>query len=317
MNRIGAADQRPVTGVAVGVLIRSDGSVLLADRPAGKPYAGYWEFPGGKIEEGESVAQTLARELREELDVHVGRSDPWVVMEYDYPHAYVRLHFRRIFDWAGSPRPVEGQRLQFLAPGAVAPAPLLPAAVPALRWIQLPTVSAHSPGTLDDVASAGAWLDGALARGLRQIVWHEPRLNDTQLALALTEALVRARAYGARLLVDARSAHRLKAGMALPPDLYLCAADLRAAHMRPPADWLGAGVSSRADIERAALLGCDFAVVETDAAQQDDGACAPPSGIGPCGDSPLPLFLTRRLSLLALDRARRAGAHGLALRALP
>ena len=114
---------RSVTPVAVGVLVRSDGAVLLADRPQGRPYSGYWEFPGGKIEPGESVEQALERELAEELGVRVRATEPWVVLEYDYPHAYVRLHFHRIFDWLGSPHPVEGQQLMFVRPGAVAPAP--------------------------------------------------------------------------------------------------------------------------------------------------------------------------------------------------
>lgn len=129
---------RPIVRVAVGVLVRADRAVLLADRPAGKPYAGYWEFPGGKIEAGESVEHALARELAEELHIGVGESVPWVVFDFDYPHAYVRLHFRRVFEWSGTPAPLEGQRLMFHAPGAPPPQPLLPAAVPAMRWLQLP-----------------------------------------------------------------------------------------------------------------------------------------------------------------------------------
>ena len=129
---------RPVVHVAAGVVIRADGAVLLADRPRGKHYAGYWEFPGGKFEPGESVQDALARELDEELGIKVIESVPWVVFDFDYPHAYVRLHFRRVFRWQGVPTPIEGQRLVFHAPGALAPAPLLPAALPVMRWLQLP-----------------------------------------------------------------------------------------------------------------------------------------------------------------------------------
>lgn len=129
---------RKVTRVAVGVLLRGDGAVLLADRPAGKPYAGYWEFPGGKIESGEPVAVALARELHEELGIETGPSVPWVTFDYDYPHAYVRLHFRCIYRWHGEPHAREGQRLQFVHPTGRLPQPLLPAAVPALRWLRLP-----------------------------------------------------------------------------------------------------------------------------------------------------------------------------------
>ncbi|HSW33285.1 MAG TPA: NUDIX domain-containing protein, partial [Steroidobacteraceae bacterium] len=91
--------RRRVTRVAVGVLIRDDGCVLLADRPIGKPYAGYWEFPGGKIEPGEDVSAALERELGEELGIEIGRSVPWVTFEFDYPHAYVELQFRFVRRW--------------------------------------------------------------------------------------------------------------------------------------------------------------------------------------------------------------------------
>lgn len=140
---------RKVTEVAVGVLIRADRAVLLADRPAGKPYAGYWEFPGGKVEPGETVPAALARELREELGVAIGPSMPWVTFEFDYPHAYVRLHFERVYDWQGEPHAREGQRLVFHGLNEPAPAPLLPAAVPALRWLRLPEVLQLQDGGVD------------------------------------------------------------------------------------------------------------------------------------------------------------------------
>jgi 8-oxo-dGTP diphosphatase len=129
---------RPVVRVAVGVVLRADRAVLLADRPGARAYAGHWEFPGGKIEPGESVEDALARELAEELHIVVVESMPWLVFDFDYPHAYVRLHFRRVFDWQGAPTPLEGQRLMFHPAGAPAPDPLLPAARPVMRWLGLP-----------------------------------------------------------------------------------------------------------------------------------------------------------------------------------
>jgi 8-oxo-dGTP diphosphatase len=159
---------RPRTAVAVGVLIRGDGAVLLADRPAGKPYAGYWEFPGGKIEAGESVAQALARELHEELGIDIEVPAPWVTFEYDYPHARVRLHFARVYAWRGAPHARERQRLGFFAPDGVLPQPLLPAAIPALRWLRLPALLELPGGALPDhgarVATRGE-LEDAAARG--------------------------------------------------------------------------------------------------------------------------------------------------------
>ena len=93
-----ASAPRSHTEVAVGVLVRADGALLLSTRPPGKAYAGYWEFPGGKIEVGESVEQALRRELIEELGITIGAAQPWKVTEYDYPHALVRLHWCKVFD---------------------------------------------------------------------------------------------------------------------------------------------------------------------------------------------------------------------------
>jgi hypothetical protein len=116
--------------VAVGVVVRRDGRVLLGQRVAGKPYAGWWEFPGGKIEAGETVAQALARELHEELGLVVRASHPWLIREFQYPHAHVRLHFRRIVgawdDFSGEPQSREGQAFDWLSTDNPARTPLLP-----------------------------------------------------------------------------------------------------------------------------------------------------------------------------------------------
>ena len=132
------SNSRAVTDVAVGILMRSDGSFLLGQRPKGKPYAGYWEFPGGKIELNESVYQALKRELNEELGIQIKSSHAWKVMEYDYPHAYVRLHIHRIYDWDGEPRGCEDQQLAWQTSdiSSLIVEPLLPATVVILEWMK-------------------------------------------------------------------------------------------------------------------------------------------------------------------------------------
>jgi 8-oxo-dGTP diphosphatase len=120
--------------VAVGVLVRDDGSFLLTSRPAGKPYAGYWEFPGGKLEPGESVETALARELHEELGIAISAIQPWRVNEFDYPHALVRLHFCKVMAWSGELQMREGQAMAWQQiPLDVDP--VLPGALPVLRWL--------------------------------------------------------------------------------------------------------------------------------------------------------------------------------------
>jgi 8-oxo-dGTP diphosphatase len=126
------AERTPVD-VAVGVLIAADGRFLLTSRPAGKVYAGYWEFPGGKVEPGESVHEALARELHEELGITIEASERWHEEIVDYPHARVRLHFRKVFAWHGTFQMREGQAMAWQAL-PVQVAPVLPGTVPVLAW---------------------------------------------------------------------------------------------------------------------------------------------------------------------------------------
>jgi 8-oxo-dGTP diphosphatase len=130
---------RPVTEVAAGILLDAEGRYLLGQRPEGKPYAGYWEVPGGKIENGESVFEALKRELQEELGIDIESSEDLVVLEYDYPHAYVRLHVSIIRKWIGVPKGCEGQSLSWQLLGDTIPTvtPLLPAAWPMLEKLRL------------------------------------------------------------------------------------------------------------------------------------------------------------------------------------
>ena len=127
-----AEPRRPVD-VAVGVLIDGDGNFLLTSRPAGKVYAGYWEFPGGKVEAGESIETALRRELHEELGITIGPALPWQVELVDYPHALVRLHFCKVFAWQGAFEMREGQAMAWQTL-PVRVTPVLPGTLPVLQW---------------------------------------------------------------------------------------------------------------------------------------------------------------------------------------
>jgi len=124
---------RKVVEVAVGVLIRADGQFLLTSRPAGKVYEGYWEFPGGKIEAGETVEQALRRELQEEIGITIAVAQPWRIEMVDYPHALVRLHFCQVFEWTGELQMKEGQRFAWQGL-PVQVQPVLPGTIPVLDW---------------------------------------------------------------------------------------------------------------------------------------------------------------------------------------
>jgi 8-oxo-dGTP diphosphatase len=130
-------DRVPVD-VAVGVLVERDahgreGRFLLTSRPEGKVYAGHWEYPGGKLEAGETVEQALRRELQEELGITIGAAHPWKVEVMEYPHAKVRLHFCKVYAWEGEFEMREGQQMAWQSL-PVEVTPVLPGTIPVLRW---------------------------------------------------------------------------------------------------------------------------------------------------------------------------------------
>lgn len=132
------SEHRAVTEVAVGILVDAQGRYLLTTRPPGKAYAGYWEFPGGKLESGETVEQALRRELQEEIGVTIGPVSVWRTSVVDYPHALVRLNFCKVLEWTGELHMNEGQRSSWQSL-PVNCEPVLPGAIPVLAWLALDT----------------------------------------------------------------------------------------------------------------------------------------------------------------------------------
>ena len=124
---------RALVQVAVGVLIRGDDSFLLTSRPEGKAYAGYWEFPGGKLEVGETVAQALQRELQEEIGITIEDCMSWKTEQIDYPHALVQLNFCKVRRWSGELQMREAQ-LYAWQQLPVTVKPVLPGTLPVLEW---------------------------------------------------------------------------------------------------------------------------------------------------------------------------------------
>ena len=249
---------QPITEVAAAVLTQSDGRVLLAQRPPGKPYAGYWEFPGGKVEPGETLAAALARELHEELGIVVTRACRWITRVFEYPHATVRLNFFRVFDWQGTPHPHEGQLFSWQLPDAVEVTPLLPANFPIVKALTLPSVLGISHAESLGVDSFLARLDVALANGLRLIQLRDKTLPD-EARLHLARATVhRAHRHGARVLVNGPLDLARAAGA---DGIHLDSSAAASLTARPDCAWVGVSCHDAGELAHAAALGADFALL--------------------------------------------------------
>ena len=136
--RVVDADQprsadRSLVQVAVGVLVRADGAFLLTSRPEGKAYAGYWEFPGGKLEAGETIEEALRRELQEEIGITIQNCELWKTERIDYPHALVQLNFCKVTQWMGELQMLESQSCAWQQLPVLV-TPVLPGTVPVLQW---------------------------------------------------------------------------------------------------------------------------------------------------------------------------------------
>ena len=117
--------------VVIAIFVRDDGALLFTSCPEGKPFAGYWEFPGGKVESGEALEDALKRELLEELNVSITDYQLWKITEYEYPHAFVRLHWCKVNAWQGDFKALEAQEIRW-EHLPLTLQPLLPASIPIL-----------------------------------------------------------------------------------------------------------------------------------------------------------------------------------------
>jgi 8-oxo-dGTP diphosphatase len=247
-----------LTEVAAAVILRPDGSFLLGQRAADTFYPGYWEFPGGKVEPGETPYQALVRELREELEIEVTAATPWIVREHRYEHAHVRLHFFRVTQWRGALRDHVHAALEWQQADRLTVSPMLPANAPVLAALALP--ARYGITHAGEIGATGQLtaLDAALADGLRLVQLREHGLPELQRESFAAVAVARCQAVGARVLVNGD----LQLARSVGADgVHLPASQLRSLNSRPTLPLVGASCHSRDELERAARLGIDFAVL--------------------------------------------------------
>lgn len=241
-----------------GVITDKRGRVLLARRGAGRELAGLWEFPGGKVEPGESPEAALARELAEELGIEVEVGAPVMVVPHRTPSRLLRLDVRRIHSWRGTPKGCEGQGLAWVQPEKLGrydmPAPDLPVVAALLQ----PDHCLVTPLPVDD-ASWLAALQAALDGGVRRVQLRLPGLEPARRDALWAQALACCSAAGAQAFVNGDPAFAREAGVGL----HLPSAMLRMCRERPVAadHPLSASCHDEAELEHAQALGCDFALL--------------------------------------------------------
>ena len=307
-----------IVEVAAAVMLRDDGKeFLLAQRPAGKVYAGYWEFPGGKVEPGESVRQALIRELQEELGIHVTQCAPWLTRQFTYPHATVRLNFWRVSAWDGEigiTGPLEHAAVNWLkCTKNEAVSPILPANDPILKALTLPTTMAITMGEAEDADHQLARLEVALHNGLRLIQVRNNHWPAEPLLSFAKAVCQRAHQHGALVLINDNEELAVAVGA---DGLHLPASRLASCVKRPNFNWVGASCHDAGEIMRAGQLDLDYALLSPVLATPSHPEAA---GLGwqkfseETSATTIPVFALGGMKPELLAEAQSHGAQGIAL----
>ncbi len=303
---------RKLVDVSAGVLLAADGRYLVGQRGLDTVYAGYWEFPGGKVESGETPAEALCRELDEELGIRVTHLRPWLRREHLYEHAHVRLHFFEVTAWEGELCAKVHAALDWVRPDGAHREPMLPANGPILKALRLPRLMAITHAAEIGIDAQLAALDAALTAGLRMVQVRESTLHPELREQFAHEVVLRVHACGGLVLIN----NDLALARAVGADgVHLPTRSLMSMQKRPDCAWVGASCHARQELEYAAQLGLDYAVF---------GPVAPTtshpeaSGMGwerfseLAAGLPLPVFALGGLAEPDMEIARDAGGHGIA-----
>lgn len=250
--------------VAVAIIQKPNGQFLMASRPAGKGWAGWWEFPGGKIEANETPAQGLSRELQEELGITPTKTQAWLTRHFDYPATYdsvaktVELHFYFVTEWQGDLTPLESQQLSWQTPETITVSPVLPANAPIMHALALPTIYAIS--NLQEMGEQAFLiaLEKQLKQGLKLIQVREKQLSITDLTHFLSQIFTMAKKYGAKVLLngDIHLAHKLGAD-----GVHLSSLALMNLQQKPNHLMVAASCHNAQELAQAEKLGLDFVVL--------------------------------------------------------
>lgn len=304
----------PVIKVVAAVLKDGQGRVLIAERPPGKPLAGFWEFPGGKLEPGEAAQTALVRELREELGLDVRQARPLLQLSHDYPERRVQLDVWRVTAWSGTPYAHENQAFAWVQPEELSAWRLLPADQPIVTALRLPPLMLVTPDPGGNEVVFLRRLERCLEAGVEFVQFRAPSLTTARYTRLAHEVVQACRKAGARVVLNAEPevVHRLEAD-----GVHLSSRYLRGYANRPleSGHLVGASCHSRDEMRMAVRCQADYLVL---------GPVLPTAshpGAAPIGwerfaelvrDSTVPVYAIGGLSPELLETARRHGSHGVA-----
>lgn len=308
---------KPRIDVAVAVVFNAAGQVLWGCRPEGKPYAGYWEFPGGKVEPDETVWQALVRELKEELDITALEGGPWFRIEHDYEHANVRLHLYRVWHFEGTPKSLEQQPFTWASLDSSDLSPILPATEPLLPKLAQPTVMALSNYEAGFEACAERLERGLNATKLPVYVqFREKTLSGDALIQAFEHCYGLCQKTGQAMLLNSDTWVNLREHLdALPCPLHLTQAHLLSGQFQD-LQCAGASVHDAGSLRIAFDRGLSYAVL---GAVKQTTSHPEQSGLGwerfleITQAARLPVFAIGGLAGHDIPDARLHGAHGIAM----
>ncbi|KAA2284934.1 Nudix family hydrolase [Arenimonas fontis] len=303
----------PPVHVAAAVLRDARGRVLLARRTAGRDLAGLWEFPGGKVEPGESPIQALERELAEELGIRVRGAKPLIAVPQRYPDKRIVLDVYEVPAFAGTARGLEKQALAWAPPEKLAAYPMPPADRPVVAALTAPSRYLITPEPEGDHVAYLASLEKALAGGVRRVQLRARSLDPARFANLAREVLARCRVRGAELLLNGSP----ELAAALGTGVHLRAAQLMALSERPlpPQLPVAASCHDAAELAQAERLGLDFVVLGPVRATESH------PGAKPLGwdrfralreQVSLPIYALGGMKPADVATARRNGAQGIA-----
>ncbi len=308
-----------VIEVAVAIMVKPNGEYFLASRPADKGWAGWWEFPGGKVEAGELPEAALIRELQEELAVTPTKIQPWMKRRYDYPATKddvaktVLLHFFFVTDWQGQLKALEGQQLAWQHPQGHHVSPVLPANTPIMHALSLPDVYAISNASEIGEEAFLAALKQQLKQGLSLIQVREKHMEHEALTAFAEEVHALAKPYGARIIMNTDIVLAKQLGL---EGVHLPSRDLMELKTKPSGMLVSASCHHADELRHAQALGLDFVTLSPVA----DTASHPGADIigweafsGMISAMTLPVYALGGMNRFDLPQALSSGARGIAM----